>query len=83
MKYPVVMCPGCKQAMRPSRPRPLPLLSGLIEITYTCEKYGTTTKRTIKNNDEKKPPQLAASSISKTDTRYWSPRRNAMSAVGT
>jgi len=54
MKYPVVICPGCKQAMKPSKPRPLLLVSGLIEITYTCEKCGTTTKRTIKDNDKKK-----------------------------
>ena len=54
MKYPVVMCPGCKQPMQPSKPKPLLLISGLVEITYICEKCATTTKRTIKNNDKKR-----------------------------
>lgn len=46
---PVVVCPGCKREMNPSEPAPA--ANGLSEITYTCPKCGTSTRRVIKPAD--------------------------------
>jgi hypothetical protein len=48
------MTPSMTPSTTPSTPKPLLFTSALIEVAYTCEKCGTTTKRTIKNNDKKK-----------------------------
>jgi RNase P subunit RPR2 len=47
-KLPVVICPGCHKPMTAGRPEPILLAKGLADITYVCEKCGTTTKRTVK-----------------------------------
>jgi C4-type Zn-finger protein len=48
-KLPVVVCPGCQKAMKAGQPKPILFAKGLADITYVCEKCGTTTKRTVKD----------------------------------
>jgi RNase P subunit RPR2 len=45
---PVVICPGCHKPMTSGKPAPILFAKGLADITYVCEKCGTTTKRTVK-----------------------------------
>jgi hypothetical protein len=47
---PVVLCPGCKKPMRRGTAQPL-LGRRLVDVTYSCEKCGTTTKRTIQEGE--------------------------------
>lgn len=47
MKYPRVVCPGCKKPMRPSNPRPS-RNKELVDVSYRCEKCGADTIGTMK-----------------------------------
>jgi RNase P subunit RPR2 len=47
-KPPVVICPGCHRPMTPGKPERILFAKDLADITYVCERCGTTTKRTIK-----------------------------------
>ena len=49
-KPPVVLCPGCKKAMRPGKPKPL-AKDGMAEIGYVCETCGAATRRILKADD--------------------------------
>jgi hypothetical protein len=51
-QYPIVTCPGCNEPMTPDKPKPLPSAPDLSDVTYTCEKCGATTERTIKIENE-------------------------------
>ncbi len=42
---PVVLCPGCKEAMEPKGS--VKLGNHLYDLTYVCPRCGTETKRTI------------------------------------
>jgi RNase P subunit RPR2 len=45
---PVVICPGCHKPMASGKPEPILFAKGLADIAYVCEKCGTATKRTVK-----------------------------------
>ena len=53
MKYPRVICPGCKKPMKPGEPQPIAFAEELADIPYVCEICGTQTARTIKLDDWK------------------------------
>lgn len=46
-KPPVVKCPGCGTAMTDVEHKPILSTSGLADVTYRCERCGTTTIRTL------------------------------------
>ncbi len=50
-KSPVVMCPGCDQAMKPVEQKPILFTDGLVDVTYFCERCHTKTIRTMKPED--------------------------------
>jgi hypothetical protein len=48
LRYPTVICPGCKRPMTPSPPLAVSVDTELCDLTYSCKNCGATTTRTIK-----------------------------------
>ena len=49
-ELPIVMCPGCKQAMREVEQKPLLLSGGLCDVIFVCETCRMHTVRTMKRD---------------------------------
>jgi hypothetical protein len=48
LRYPTVICPGCKKPMTPSPPLPVSDDTDLCDVVYACKECGTITTRIIK-----------------------------------